>query len=108
NVLDIPGALWGPIRIFYLQYASDPITFFDYQSLYRRPEWLDEPRGPDVSPELRWYPVITFLQLVLDMALATTAPLGYGHLYAPEHYIYAWVEVTEPSDLNDEIGRAHV
>lgn len=101
NVLDIPGALWGPIRIVYLQYASDPITFFDYRSLYRRPEWLDEPRGPDVSPELHWYPVITFLQLVLDMALATTAPMGYGHLYAPEHYIDAWVEVTAPSDLND-------
>jgi len=55
---------------------------------------MDEPRGPDVSPELRWYPVVTFLQLMLDMALATTAPMGHGHVYAPEHYIDAWVEVT--------------
>lgn len=101
DALDIPGARWGPIRIVYLQYASDPITFFDYRSLYRRPEWMDKPRGPDVSPELRWYPVITFLQLVLDMALATTAPMGYGHLYAPEHYIDAWVEVTAVNDLNE-------
>jgi uncharacterized membrane protein len=23
-------------------------------------------------------------------------PMGYGHVFAPEHYIDAWVEVTEP------------
>lgn len=94
NELAIPGAVWGPMRIVYLQYASDPVTFFEYQSLYRRPEWMNQPRGPDVSPELRWYPVVTFLQLLVDMALATTAPMGHGHVYAPEHYIDAWVEVT--------------
>src|SRR5690606_23237200 len=25
NALDIPGAEWGPMRIVYLQYGSDPI-----------------------------------------------------------------------------------
>ncbi|WP_246727889.1 alpha/beta-hydrolase family protein [Chelativorans sp. Marseille-P2723] len=106
NALDIPGATWGPIRIVYLQYASDPVTFFDYHALYRRPDWMNEPRGPDVSPDLRWYPVISALQLLLDMALATTAPMGHGHVYAPEHYIDAWVEVTEVADLSDaEIER---
>lgn len=34
NALDIAGAIWGPIRIVYLQYASDPITFFDAHSFY--------------------------------------------------------------------------
>lgn len=95
NALDIPGAAWGPLRVVYLQYASDPITFFDIHSFYREPDWMKTPRGPDVSPELRWYPVVTFLQLVLDVALATTAPLGHGHVYAAEHYIDAWVEVTD-------------
>jgi uncharacterized membrane protein len=28
--------------------------------------------------------------------LATDVPLGYGHAYAPEHYIDGWLEVTEP------------
>lgn len=85
------GRDWGPIRIVYLQYASDPITFFDYHDLYRRPAWMDAPRGPDVSPELRWYPVITMLQLALDMALTPTTPVGFGHLYAPAHYLDAWI-----------------
>lgn len=95
NTLKMPGARWGPMRIVYLQYASDPVTFFDYRALYRRPGWMGSPRGPDVSPELRWYPVVTFLQLLLDMAMSTTAPMGYGHVYAPEHYIDAWIEVTD-------------
>ncbi|MFC5586267.1 alpha/beta hydrolase [Nitratireductor kimnyeongensis] len=96
NALDIPGAEWGPLRIVYLQYASDPVVFFEPLAWYRRPSWLVGERGPDVSPELTWYPIVTFLQLGLDMALATTAPLGYGHLYAPEHYIDAWMAVTAP------------
>jgi len=102
NALDISGARWGPMRVVYLQYASDPVTFFEYRSLYRQPEWMNPPRGPDVSPELRWYPVVTFLQLMLDMALATTAPVGHGHVYAPEHYIDPWVEVTDVEDKSAE------
>jgi uncharacterized membrane protein len=90
-----PEAGWGPMRIVYLQYASDPVTFFDYRDLYREPDWLKPPRGPDVSPQLRWHPVVTFLQLAVDMAMATTSPIGYGHVFAPEHYINAWAEVTD-------------
>jgi uncharacterized membrane protein len=88
-----PHAPWGPTRIVYLQYASDAITFFDYRDLYRQPDWMASSRGPDVVPELRWYPVVTMLQLALDMAVATTTPIGYGHVYAPEHYVNAWIEV---------------
>jgi uncharacterized membrane protein len=28
--------------------------------------------------------------------MATTVPTGYGHNYAPAHYIDAWVAVTDP------------
>ena len=87
-------APWGPMRVVYLQYASDPVTFFDYRDLYRPPAWMNAPMGPDVSPELRWYPVVTMLQLALDMAVGTNTPMGYGHVYAPQHYVDAWVAVT--------------
>jgi uncharacterized membrane protein len=106
NALDIPGAQWGPLRLVYLQYASDPITFYETHALYSEPDWMKTPRGPDVSPELRWYPVVTFLQLTLDLAMATTAPMGYGHVYAAEHYIDAWMQVADIKDLSpDEIAR---
>jgi uncharacterized membrane protein len=96
DALDISGATWGPMRLVYVQHASDPITFFSEESLYRRPDWMTAPVGPDVSPELRWYPVVTFLQLGLDMAIGLSVPIGYGHFFAPGPYIDAWVAVTDP------------
>lgn len=90
-----PGSTWGPVRIVYLQYASDAITFFDVRHLYRRPDWLSAPRGPDVSSELRWYPVVTMLQLMLDMLMANGTPMGYGHVFAPAHYVDAWLTLTD-------------
>jgi len=93
----VPGDTpWGPIRVVYLQYPSDPVTFFDPMGFYRPPAWMNAPRAADVSPELRWYPIVTMLQLALDMMLAGTTPIGYGHVYAPEHYVRAWLEITEP------------
>jgi uncharacterized membrane protein len=97
-----PNAAWGPMRVVYLQYASDPVTFFDYRSLYRELDWMLPPRGPDVSLQLRWYPIVTLLQLMLDMFMATTAPIGYGHVYAPAHYIGAWIELTDVRDWSPE------
>jgi uncharacterized membrane protein len=90
-----PSTVWGPMRVVYLQYASDPVTVFDYRSLYREPDWMRPPRGPDVSPQVRWYPVVTLLQLVVDKFMATAAPSGHGHVFAPAHYMNAWIEVTD-------------
>ncbi|MDH0738534.1 alpha/beta hydrolase [Achromobacter spanius] len=89
---------WGPMRIVFLQYASDAITFFDFRDLYRRPAWMYPPYGPDVSPELRWVPVVTMLQLALDMSVSTETPIGFGHVYAPQHYVDAWLAVTGAPD----------
>ncbi|OJY36938.1 MAG: hypothetical protein BGP06_13820 [Rhizobiales bacterium 65-9] len=106
NALGDPVAGWGPIRLVYLQYASDPITFFEIASLYRRPAWMIGPRGPDVSPDLRWYPVVTFMQLLLDVMMATQSPMGHGHVYAGAHYIDPWIAVTDVRDWSpDEIAR---
>jgi uncharacterized membrane protein len=87
---------WGPMRIVYLQYASDATTFFDYRYAFRQPDWLNAPRGRDVSPQLQWYPLVTMLQLAVDMMLANGTPMGYGHVFAPEHYVDAWLAVTAP------------
>ncbi|WP_454652673.1 alpha/beta hydrolase [Bradyrhizobium liaoningense] len=103
NGATVPAdAPWGPMRVVYLQYASDAITFFSYRDAYQAPAWMTVPRGPDVSPELRWYPIVTMLQLALDMAVATHTPMGFGHVYAPEHYVDAWVAVTDVNDWSAE------
>lgn len=105
NALKLPNSHWGPMRIVYLQYASDPIVFFNPKDFYREPDWMKAPRGPDVSPQLKWYPVVSMLQLAIDLMLATTTPIGHGHVYAPQHYIDAWVEVTDVSWSQADIDR---
>ncbi|GAB3509146.1 alpha/beta hydrolase [Pseudoxanthomonas daejeonensis] len=97
-----PGTPWGPMRLVYLQYGSDAVTFFDRNSFFRRPELLDAPRPPDVSPAMRWYPVVTAMQMAMDTSLSMSAPMGFGHVYAPSHYIDAWLEVTGIDDWSPE------
>lgn len=95
NRLDDAAAPWGTFRIIYLQYASDAVVFFDPGALWRRPAWLEGPRGPDVSPDFRWIPVVTALQLGLDIMMAVQPPRGYGHTYAFPHYVEAWASLTD-------------
>jgi uncharacterized membrane protein len=90
------GERWGPMRFVFIQHASDPMTFFTPDLLYRRPDWLQGERGPDISPYLSWIPIVTFLQTGFDLPMATTVPAGYGHNFAPSSYIDAWIEVTQP------------
>ena len=98
SCLDAQGDHWGPMRFVYLQHASDPMCFFSGDLLYRRPDWLRGERGPDVSPYLKWFPIVTFLQVGFDLPMATSVPLGYGHSYAPSSYLDAWIAMTDPSD----------
>ncbi len=79
-------------RLFTICQRCDHI--FDKSLAYREADWMRSPRGPDVSPMLGWYPIVSMLQILIDMPLADTVPMGYGHVYAPDHYLNAWLEVT--------------
>lgn len=102
NHLNIPGATWGPMRIVMLQYASDPITFFEPSIFYRQPAWMNAPRGPDVSPAFRWIPIVTALQLGVDIVVSGTVPPGRGHVFSAANYADAWVAVTEPPNWSGQ------
>jgi uncharacterized membrane protein len=95
-----PGP-WTGARVGYLQYANDPITWWDWSLALRKPDWLSEPRGRDVSPSIRWIPVITMLQVAADQAVANDVPAGQGHQFgqAPVH---AWAAILPPPGWTDE------
>lgn len=99
NHINEATAPWGNYRIVVLQYASDAITFFEPGALLTRPEWMQPPLGPDVSPDMVWIPVVSFLQLTFDLMVAVSPPKGFGHVYAFEHYVDAWAALTGPSDF---------
>jgi uncharacterized membrane protein len=96
--LERATADWGRLRLVFMQYASDPIVFYEPLSFWRKPQWMREPPAPDVSPEMRFVPLVTQFQLVVDMAFSLGAPPGYGHNYEAEDYVDGWVAVTAPED----------
>ncbi len=91
---DDPTAPWGPIRLVFLDYGSDPIVNFTASSAFRPPDMLRAPRAPDVAPELQWFPIVTMLQTALDTSISLEVP-GFGHYYIAPHYINGWAELLD-------------
>ncbi|MDT5349526.1 MAG: hypothetical protein QOH91_2813 [Mycobacterium sp.] len=100
--LDRPHPQWGPgPRVVYLQHASDPIAWWTPDLLFAKPDWLREKRGYDVLPETLWIPVVTFLQVSADMAVAVDVPQGHGHKYVAD-VANGWAAVLSPPGWTPE------
>ncbi|MBU5423711.1 alpha/beta-hydrolase family protein [Cellulomonas hominis] len=99
DLTDLPGD-WDAPRVAYLQHASDPVVWWSWDLLARQPDWLAEPRGPDVSGRVRWFPLITFVQVTVDQFFGVSVPDGHGHNYASQ-VVAAWADVTEPPGWTD-------
>jgi len=93
--LSRPPDPWGHPRVVYLQHASDPIAWWNPDLLFAEPDWLREPRGYDVSGRMQWIPIVTFLQVSADMAVAVDVPDGHGHVYVRD-VANAWAAILEP------------
>lgn len=100
--LNRPDAPWSHPRAVYLQHASDPISWWTPDLLFAKPDWLREPRGYDVSRRMEWIPVVTFLQVSADMAVAVDVPDGHGHVYV-QNAADAWAAVLQPPGWTPEM-----
>ncbi|MBJ8344557.1 alpha/beta-hydrolase family protein [Antrihabitans sp. YC2-6] len=90
-----PPRAWLAPRIAYLQHPSDPIVWWSPDLLFSRPDWLEETRGDDVSPEMTWRPVVTFWQVAADLTNATSVRTGHGHRYGTL-VLDAWAALLPP------------
>ncbi|WAC92715.1 alpha/beta hydrolase [Mycobacterium sp. Aquia_213] len=99
--LDRPKDPWGAPRVVYLQHASDPIAWWTPDLLFSEPDWLRERRGYDVLPQTNWIPVVTFLQVSADMAVAVDVPDGHGHRYVAD-VANGWAAVLSPPGWTPE------
>jgi uncharacterized membrane protein len=93
--LEHPAGPWPPPRVVYVQNPSDPVTWWSPRLLLAEPDWLKEGRGYDVQPAMRWYPVVTFLQVSADLALAQRTRVAHGHHFHGVT-VAAWAAVTQP------------
>jgi uncharacterized membrane protein len=96
-----PREAWGNPRQVYLQHASDPIAWWNPDLLFKKPDWLREPRGYDVPGDMEWIPVVTFLQVSADMAVAVDVPDGHGHRYVRD-VANGWAAVLQPPGWTPE------
>jgi uncharacterized membrane protein len=87
---------WPQPRVVYLQNTSDPIVWWTWSLAFHQPGWLSGERPPDVSPDMNWYPLVTFWQVVADLALATAVPAGHGHTYGMLQGASAWAAIIPP------------
>ncbi|MFD3507317.1 alpha/beta hydrolase [Nocardia sp. NPDC058666] len=86
---------WREPRIAYLQHPSDPIVWWSADLIFTRPDWLSEPRGSDVSTQMRWAPFVTFWQVTADLTNAQGVVDGHGHRYG-SLVLDGWVAVGAP------------
>lgn len=97
------GATWLNPRVLYLQHATDPVVWWSPDLLFDEPDWLREPPGPDVSPRMGWYPIVTFWQVAADLPNAQRVSDGHGHRYGTL-VLDAWVAIAEPPDWTAELS----
>ncbi len=86
---------WVKPRVAYLVYPSDPVPVFRLSTLWLRPGWTRAPLASDVPGSVGWFPIVTFVQSVGDLAGAFNAPPGHGHNYAVA-FVAAWAQVLPP------------
>ena len=84
--VDAPGQLpisqpGDPSSITYLQHPSDPVTWWELSTLWRRPAWTRPPMGTDVPSQAGWFPIVTWLQTTGDLIEGFSTPPGHGHNY---------------------------
>jgi uncharacterized membrane protein len=76
----------GRLRAVVLSHDNDPIAVFGPDLLIQRPPWLaDGQRGRGVPQQMRWRPLVTFVQTAMDAANAMVSVPGkfgsFGHDY---------------------------
>jgi uncharacterized membrane protein len=72
-------------QLWFIDHDADPVTRWDPRLAYRCPRWLRGPRGRNVPDDMSWLPVLTWWQVVFDLAFAAQQQSGVfrsvGHDY---------------------------
>ena len=74
-------AVKPPPTIVFAAHANDPVVYWSPSLLLNEPDWIQPPLGPGVSTHMRWVPIITFLQVGMDL-ISGGEPPEVGHNYS--------------------------
>lgn len=87
---------WEMPRVLYYHHPSDPVGYWNWETLWKPQEWTDDPIGYDVPDSVRWVPFTTFTQVVVDLINGFSASVGHGHNYN-DTFVDGW-SVVAPRD----------
>lgn len=93
---DAGGDLWEEPRIVYYHHPSDPVGYWNWETLWQPQQWTDKPVGHDVPDSVRWVPFTTFTQVVVDLINGFSASVGHGHNYN-DVFVDGWSVVAPPA-----------
>ena len=93
------------LRAVIVDHDNDPIAQMSFRWAVKRPPWLDgSERGRNVPEGMRWYPLITFVQVMVDaMNAMRTVPgefKSFGHDYRGDtaHFVHAAYQLDDVTD----------
>lgn len=93
-----------PPTIVFAAHANDPVVYWSPELLLNQPDWLDAPLGPGVAPQMRWIPIITFLQVGMDL-ISGGEPPEVGHNYSASMAAAVALAVSPPEWTDDDTVR---
>ena len=93
---DAYDASWAAPRVVYYHHGSDPVGYWNWETLWKPQEWTDSPVAPDVPDSVRWVPFTTFTQVVVDLINGFSASVGHGHNYN-DTFVEGW-SIVAPVD----------
>lgn len=93
------------LRAVVVDHDNDPIAQMSLRWAVKRPPWLDgAERGRDVPEGMQWYPLITFVHIMVDaMNAMRTVPgqfKSFGHDYRGDtaHFVHAAYQLADVTD----------
>jgi len=93
------------LRAVIVDHDNDPIAQMSFRWAVKRPPWLDSTeRGRNFPEGMQWYPLITFVQIMVDAMNAMRAVPGefksFGHDYRGDtaHFVHAAYQLDDVTE----------
>jgi len=100
----------GRLRAVILSHDNDPIAVMGPDLIVQRPPWLaDSQRGRGVPEQMRWRPLVTFVQTAMDAANAMVSVPGefgsFGHDYRADMVRFVRDAYALPAASDAQVAR---
>jgi uncharacterized membrane protein len=99
------------LRAIVVDHDNDPIATMSLRLAVKKPSWLDGERGRNVPEQMKWTPIISFIQVLIDaMNAMVTVPgefKSFGHDYRADTADFVQAAYGLPSATDEQRQAIH-